>query len=101
MRLEMPTYFAPFGLVKDRCCCVSAKLLLFAFIMHWGANDARTETRKTLDIYVIDVEGGNAVLFVSPSGESALIDTGNLIHQAAIRDAERIMAAVKDAGVTR
>jgi hypothetical protein len=29
---------------------------------------------KTLDIYVIDVEGGNATLFVSPSGESLLID---------------------------
>ena len=24
---------------------------------------------KTLDIYVVDVEGGNAVLFVPPSGE--------------------------------
>ena len=32
---------------------------------------------KTFDIYVVDVEGGNASLFVSPSGESLLIDTGN------------------------
>ena len=31
----------------------------------------------TLDIYVVDVEGGNATLFVSPSGESLLIDAGN------------------------
>ena len=29
-----------------------------------------------LDIYVIDVEGGEATLFVSPSGESMLVDTG-------------------------
>ena len=35
------------------------------------------QTRTTLDIYVIDVEGGNATLFVAPSGESLLIDTGN------------------------
>ena len=32
---------------------------------------------QTLDVYVIDVEGGNATLFVSPSHESLLIDTGN------------------------
>src|SRR5436309_4803896 len=53
---------------------------------------------KTLDIYVIDVEGGNATLFVAPSGESLLIDTGNG-GAAAARDASRIMAAMKDAGV--
>jgi competence protein ComEC len=44
------------------------------------------------------VEGGNATLFVAPSGESVLIDTGNP-PPAAVRDAERIMAAVNDAGV--
>jgi competence protein ComEC len=53
---------------------------------------------KTLDIYVVDVEGGNATLFVSPSGESVLIDTGNG-GTAAARDAGRIMAAMKDSGV--
>jgi len=55
---------------------------------------------KTLDIYVIDVEGGNSQLYVTPSGESILIDTGN-IGAAAARDADRIMAAVKDAGLSR
>src|SRR4026208_894945 len=35
------------------------------------------QTRTTLDIYLIDVEGGNATLFVAPSGETLLIDTGN------------------------
>jgi beta-lactamase superfamily II metal-dependent hydrolase len=49
-----------------------------------------------LDIYVVDVEGGNATLFVSLSGESVLIDSGNA-GAGAVRDAERIMAAVKDA----
>src|SRR5947209_8137396 len=61
---------------------------------------AQTRTSKTLDIYVIDVEGGNAVLFVAPSGESMLVDTGNG-GDGAVRDAGRIMAAVKDAGVTQ
>ena len=59
---------------------------------------AQTRTSKTLDIYLIDVEGGNATLFAAPSGESLLIDTGNG-GAAATRDADRIMAAVKDAGV--
>ncbi len=53
---------------------------------------------KALDIYLIDVEGGNATLFVTPSGENMLIDTGNG-GAGAVRDAERIAAAVKDAGL--
>src|SRR5262245_22841762 len=57
---------------------------------------AQTRATKTLDIYVVDVEGGNATLVVSPQGESLLIDTGNT-GAAAPRDAERIMAAAKDA----
>ena len=55
---------------------------------------------KTLDIYVVDVEGGNATLFVTPSREAVLVDTGNG-GPAATRDADRIMAAVKAAGVSQ
>jgi len=51
-----------------------------------------------LDVYVIDVEGGNATLFVWPSHESLLIDTGNA-GAAAPRDAGRILEAAKDAGL--
>jgi beta-lactamase superfamily II metal-dependent hydrolase len=61
---------------------------------------AVAQTRKTLDIYLIDVEGGNATLFVSPSGESLLIDTGNG-GAAATRDGDRIVAAAKDAGLSQ
>ncbi len=54
---------------------------------------------QTLDIYVIDVEGGNATLFVTPAHDSLLIDTGNAGAVASVRDAGRILDAMKDAGV--
>jgi len=57
----------------------------------------QTQATATLEIYVIDVEGGNATLLVSPSKESLLIDTGNA--NGAVRDVNRIMEAVKDAGL--
>ena len=72
-----------------------------ALVAQSGPDGAAAQTRTTLDIYVVDVEGGNATLLVAPSGESLLIDTGNVAPAAAIRDAERIMAAAKDAGLTR
>src|SRR5438874_9430099 len=61
---------------------------------------AQNRSTNQLTIYVVDVEGGNATLFVTPSGETVLIDTGNGGNQAA-RDAARIVEAAKDAGVTR
>jgi competence protein ComEC len=65
-----------------------------------GPHGVAAQTRSTLDIYVIDVEGGNATLFVPPSGESVLIDSGN-VAPAAARDADRIAAAAKDAGLSQ
>lgn len=53
---------------------------------------------RTLDIYWIDVEGGAATLIVAPSGESMLVDTG---YETDGRDAGRILAAAKQAGLTR
>ena len=52
-------------------------LCLLTLALLAAAPSAQTRTAKTLDIYVVDVEGGNATLFVAPSGESVLIDTGN------------------------
>src|SRR5712671_1583970 len=69
-----------------------------ALVAQSGPDGAAAQTRQSLDIYVVDVEGGNATLLVAPSGESLLIDTGNG-GAAATRDADRIMAALKDAGV--
>jgi beta-lactamase superfamily II metal-dependent hydrolase len=50
---------------------------------------------KSLDIYVADTEGGKAALFVSPTGQTVLIDTGN----PGPRDGDRIAAMLADAGV--
>src|SRR5205823_5926534 len=75
--------------------------LLAALLLSATALPALAQTRTGLDIYVIDVEGGNSTLFVPPSGESVLIDTGNVGAAPAKRDAARIMAAIKDAGLTQ
>jgi competence protein ComEC len=56
---------------------------------------AKTAPGKTLDIYVSDTEGGKATLFVSPNGETVLIDTGN----PGPRDQERITSMLAAAGV--
>ncbi len=50
-----------------------------------------------LNIYYIDTEGGQSTLFVGPSGESMLVDTGN----AGERDLGRIVDTLRAAGVNR
>jgi competence protein ComEC len=72
-----------------------------ALLVAAGSSGAVAQTRTTLDIYVVDVEGGNATLFVAPSGQSLLIDTGNYGPEASVRDAERVMAAARDAHLTQ
>ena len=70
------------------------------------------QPQRTLDVYFIDTEGGQATLFVSPSGESMLVDTGFAGNQGMpeatatnssgapiTRDADRIGAVFKQAGV--
>jgi beta-lactamase superfamily II metal-dependent hydrolase len=58
-----------------------------------------TASSGPLRIYTIDVEGGQSTLIVSPSGHSMLIDTGWAGFEG--RDADRIVAATKAAGVQR
>ncbi len=54
---------------------------------------------KSLRVYFVDVEGGQATLFVTPAGQSLLIDTGWDGNNG--RDADRIVAAAKSAGLTK
>jgi beta-lactamase superfamily II metal-dependent hydrolase len=67
-------------------------------------------TQRTLDIYFIDVEGGQSTLLVTPEHESLLIDAGfagdgregaKPGNPADARDANRILAAAHDAGVSK
>ena len=58
---------------------------------------ARAQSRKDLQVYFIDVEGGQSTLFVSPSGQTMLIDAG----WPGTRDADRILAVAKVAGITQ
>lgn len=76
-------------------CCV---LVLFRAVL------LRAEpppTHHGLLIYSIDVEGGQSTLLVSPTGASLLVDTGwrDGFGGAPGRDAMRIEAAMKDAGI--
>jgi beta-lactamase superfamily II metal-dependent hydrolase len=54
---------------------------------------------STLDIYFIDVDGGQSTLLVTPSHQSFLIDTGYAGNGG--RDADRIVAAARTAGLTK
>src|ERR1017187_8209307 len=54
---------------------------------------------KTLRIFFVDVEGGQATLFLTPAGQSLLIDTGWPGNNG--RDADRIVAAAKKAGISK
>ena len=53
--------------------------------------------RKFLQIYFIDVEGGQSTLVVDPQGESLLVDTGWPDFNG--RDAGRILSAARAAGI--
>src|SRR5437763_2696177 len=61
------------------------------------AGGALARAPKPLQIYFIDVEGGQATLAVSPSRESMLIDTGWPNFNG--RDADRIVRAAKAAKI--
>jgi competence protein ComEC len=61
----------------------------------WAAPSAK----KALRIYFVDVEGGQATMFVTPEKQSLLIDTGWPGNDG--RDADRIVAAAKAAGIKK
>lgn len=68
-----------------------AGLILTAIVV--GPQQARAGAAdKKLEVYWVDVEGGAATLFVTPAGETVLIDTG----YPGDRDADRVAKTVKD-----
>ena len=71
-------------------------LLITAFFMTAGIAGLLAQSpTAALNIYYIDTEGGQSTLFVSPTGESLLVDSGN----AGDRDLGRIVETLKTAGV--
>jgi beta-lactamase superfamily II metal-dependent hydrolase len=63
------------------------------------SNASAAADHSELRIYFIDVEGGQATLFVTPANQSVLIDTGWPDNNG--RDADRIVAAAKEAGISK
>src|SRR5512135_1634672 len=72
---------------------------LLAVLLGAFSGGGALQGAKTLDLYFIDVEGGQATLVVAPSGQALLIDTGYTGFGG--RDTLRIAAAAKDAGVKK
>ena len=71
--------------------------LAFAAVLTVGLMAEPSQSANTLDIYVVDPEGGKIALFVTPAGQSVLIDTGS----PGGRDIDRLMEAITAAGVTK
>src|SRR5882724_9066979 len=97
----MSRFFSKFLVLKGRFSLLRIAPALFL----GGALFALTQTSqavpsgKALEIYFVDVEGGQATLFVTPEGQSLLVDTG--WPGNAGRDAERIVAAAKKSGLSK
>ena len=62
-----------------------------------GFHAAPQTAAKPLEIWVVDVEGGKAAIYRSPTGQTAMIDTGF----PGARDLDRIVAALAEADITR
>ncbi len=61
--------------------------------------DAQSQEPGTLDIYVFDTEGGEAVLYVAPTGEAMLFDMGGGGTDANERDFARILRVVEETNI--
>ena len=72
------------------------RLILLVALFAVSLNAARD-----LEIYVIDVEGGKSVLFVSPSGQSMLFDAGWPTPNNGSTSNDRILDAIRAAGLKR
>ena len=91
-----PRRFTTFASVCSRLMADQKRFAGTAIALLLTLCTVAARAARTLDIYFIDVEGGQSTLIVTPAGESLLIDTG----YAGGRDADRIVAAAKAAGVS-
>ncbi len=73
------------------------RFLFFFLLLGIASMQVRAQPSNALQIYFIDVEGGQATLIVTPAGDSLLIDTGWPLE----RDTQRISAVAKLAKLTK
>lgn len=97
MRVTWPRIVSP----RVRSGCLAAGLFagLAGGLLPLQSSARPAHKAEELQIYFVDVEGGQATLFVTPDKHSLLIDTG--WSGANGRDADRIAAAANEAGLTR
>jgi len=103
--LRVPSLLRPELRTRFRVRSVAFELnpttwIVLAFLIlssSWAVSSDAAQ--KALRIFFVDVEGGQATLFVTPTGQSLLVDTGWPGNDG--RDADRIVAAAKKAGVSR
>ena len=103
--LRMPSLFSSSLVTRLRTRTAASWLIPTAWIIlaflflssSWAASPDAAQ--KALHIFFVDVEGGQATLFVTPAGQSLLIDTGWPGNEG--RDAARIIAATKKAGISK
>src|SRR5258708_8861438 len=77
--------------MRKKCLPLIVGVMILICAFAWA------QPREALDVYFIDVEGGQSTLLVSPSGQSLLIDAG----WPGMRDADRIIGVAKQAGITQ
>ena len=96
-------------IAPSRCLRLACLLALGAITSAVGLDRIAEAETKTLDVYFIDVEGGQSTLVVTPDKHSVLIDTGYAGQGTGFepgdprqaRDANRIVAAARDAGIAQ
>ena len=95
-----PSPFMPFiagcRRMKVVAPLMASILLLLLSLSLSLQSSSQTRRDGELRIFFVDVEGGQATLFVTPAKESLLIDTGWPGNDS--RDADRIIAAAQSAG---
>lgn len=99
MRKYFSKNIAMHGIVRAGSALVAICGLLVFCGMRRATVLAAPPNGAHLQIYFIDVEGGQSTLFVTPEGKSLLVDTGWPGNDS--RDAGRIAAAAKLAGVSK
>ncbi len=88
MGREVMKHVARVVLTVIAAACVNA---------HAAGAQGGTAASRPLEIYVVDPEGGKTALWIAPSGQTVVIDTGS----PGGRDVGRLMEVIAAAGVTR